>query len=76
MSREILAPLMIRMKNNRCYRLHNVHDDFRDQLSSKEDSRTFAENRMIYIEPGKYIIVGIYPLTTASLFLTTDRMLR
>lgn len=55
MSRNILAPSLMPMGNNRCYRLNIINDDFQDQLPSQKRMRKQPHNNMMYIEPGKIL---------------------
>lgn len=56
MSRNILAPSLMPMGNNRCYRLNVIHDDFQDQLPSQRSVGKRVAGNMAYIEPGGILL--------------------
>ncbi|XP_067634175.1 activating signal cointegrator 1 complex subunit 1 [Eurosta solidaginis] len=43
MSREVLAPPLLRMDNNRCYRVNLIHEDFGNQLAAIQRKRPYPE---------------------------------
>lgn len=54
MSREVLAPPLQRMDNNRCYRVNLIHADFSNQLATMQcKGQTKATNpETAYMEQG------------------------
>ncbi|XP_011209777.2 activating signal cointegrator 1 complex subunit 1 [Bactrocera dorsalis] len=57
MSREVLAPPLQRMDNNRCYRVNLIHEDFGNQLAAmqrKEHKPETANSETAYMEQDLY----------------------
>ncbi|XP_013108145.1 activating signal cointegrator 1 complex subunit 1 [Stomoxys calcitrans] len=52
MSREVLAPPLLRMDNNRCYRVNLVHDDFSSQQAIAVQKK--GQTKKVYMEEDLY----------------------
>lgn len=61
MSREVLAPPLLRIGANRCYRVNLVHEDFNSQQAAAIRAQQHGQttSSTVYAEEGKYIQVHI-----------------
>lgn len=53
MSREVLAPPLMRMEPNRCYRVNLIHDDFSAQHGGNMGAQQGQASSTTYAEEGK-----------------------
>lgn len=57
MSREVLAPPLMRMGPNRCYRVNMIHEDFSGQYGAAMGAQQQGQaTGKTYAEEGKYAV--------------------
>lgn len=52
MSREVLAPPLLRMGSNRCYRVNLIHEDFQNSQQGAIAAQQKGETAKPYMEDG------------------------